>query len=98
MKRKCQWNDLKLADRGSNPKKSADRGNNPNKSADRVSAPKESSNSGSNPMESYPFPLMSKGERMNKCRETKGKIRGIKVDGAMVTRGSISMNICISIP
>jgi hypothetical protein len=88
MKRKSQQNDLKLADRGRNPKESADRGSIPKKSLDRGSNPKESSDRGSIPKESYPFPLMSKGERMRRCRETKRNIRGIKTEGVMVTGGA----------
>jgi hypothetical protein len=58
------------------------------KSVDRGSIPKKSSDRGSIPKESYSFPLISKGERMRRCMETKRKIRGIKIVGVMFTEGA----------
>jgi hypothetical protein len=79
---------MKLVDMGNIPKESADRGRIPKESLDKGRNPKEISDRGSIPKESYPFPLMSKGERMRRCRETKRKIIGINIEGAMVTGGA----------
>jgi hypothetical protein len=44
---------------------------------------------GSIPKENYPFPLMSKGERKNKCMETRERTDA-ETRGAMVTGGGWS--------
>jgi hypothetical protein len=44
---------------------------------------------GSIPKEDYPFPLMPKGERKNRCMETKRNNRCIETGGAMVTGGEM---------
>jgi len=79
---------LESEDKGSSLKESAKRRSSPKESADKERIPKKSENKGSSPKESYPFPLMSKGERMRRCKETERKIGGIKTKGAMVTRGA----------
>jgi hypothetical protein len=75
-------------DRGSIPEKSEYRGSIPKRSANRGNIPKASSDRGSNTLESYPFPLMSKEERMSRFREIERKIRGINIEGVMVTGGA----------
>jgi hypothetical protein len=42
---------------------------------------------GSIPKENYPFPLMSKGERKNRCMETERKKTCMETGGAMVIGG-----------
>jgi hypothetical protein len=69
---------MKSADRGRNPKKSADRGSILMKSSNRGNNPKLSSYKGIIPKESCPFPLMSKGEGMSRCREIERNIIGTK--------------------
>jgi hypothetical protein len=43
------------------------------------------------PKENYPFPLMSKGERKNKCMETKRKKKMHGDRGSDGHRGSMSI-------
>jgi hypothetical protein len=37
---------------------------------------------GISPKENYPFPLISNGERKNRCMETKRKNKCMKIEGA----------------